>query len=154
MSDTVNLFYGFVFGTILSAADKMGINPLLLGRQSSKILGPMVENLAQQFLGMAPPKTMEEIVKDLEIVGKNFGVFGKEFEWSYSGNNLNIKIVQCPWMEMLKYGKSIGYKACPLCATSVILMGTIEATNIVQVLGINVDNNETVCQLTVKMEPK
>ncbi|MEM3564264.1 MAG: hypothetical protein QXR19_13595 [Candidatus Jordarchaeaceae archaeon] len=154
MSDTVNLFYGFVFGTILSAADKMGINPMLLGRQSSKILGPMVENLAQQFLGMAPPKTMEELVKDLEIVGKNFGVFGKEFECSYSGNNLSMKIVQCPWLEMCKYGKSIGYRACPLCATSVMLMGTIEATNIVQVMGINVDNNEAVCRLTVKMEPK
>ncbi|MBS7249683.1 MAG: hypothetical protein KIH08_03690 [Candidatus Freyarchaeota archaeon] len=153
MSDTVNLFYGFVFGTILSAADKMGINPTLLGRQSSKILGPMLENLAQQFLGMAPPKTIEEFMKDLEIVGKNF-VFGKEFQLSYSGNNLSMKLVQCPWLEMCKYGKSIGYKACPLCATSVMLMGAIEATNIVQVMGVNVDNNETVCQLTVKMEPK
>jgi len=154
MSDTVNLFYGFVFGTILSAADKMGINPMLLGRQSSKILGSMVDSLAQQFLGMAPPKTMEELLKDIEIMGKNFGVFGKEFELSYSGNNLNIKIVRCPWLELCKYGKSVGYKACPLCPTSIILMGAIEATNIAQVLGTNVDNNETVCQLTVKTEQK
>ncbi len=154
MPDVINFFTALIYGTILSAADRIGINPMLLGRQSSQILGPMIENLAQQFIGMAPPKDMEELKKDLEMFGKNTGVFGKEYEWNNSGNCFSAKVVECPWLEMAKYGKSIGYKACPLCGITIILLGAIEAMGLSQVVGINVDNDETVCKLKLATERK
>jgi hypothetical protein len=154
MQDLKDFLTGLVFGTILSSADKMGINPMLLGRQSSKVLGPMIGNLAQQTINKNPPKTMEELVKDLETFVKGSDIFGKGFELNYSGNTFSMKINECLWLEMCKYGKTIGYKACPLCSTMIIMMGLIEAMGISQVVGINVDNNEATCELKMAMEQK
>ncbi|WXG39390.1 MAG: hypothetical protein WED07_00915 [Candidatus Freyarchaeum deiterrae] len=152
MSNIIDFFTGLVFGTILGSADKMGIKPMLLGRQSSKVLGPMIGSLAQQFIGKEPPKNMPELVRDLETLGKSTGVLGKEFELSYSENKFSMKIKECPWLEMAKYGKSIGYNACPLCASSIIMMGAIEGMGLSQVIGINVENKDTICQLKLGTE--
>lgn len=154
MSDTMNLFNGLVFGTILSSADKMGINPMLIGRQSAKILAPMIDGLAQQFLGLPAPKNMEELLKELEILGKNFGVLGKEFELNYTENKIELKVVECPWKEMSKYGKSIGYKACPLCVIEIMLMGAIEGAGLSQIFGFNLENSEATCKIEAALEQK
>lgn len=132
----------------------MGINPILLGRQSAKILAPLITSLAQQLLGMPAPKNMEELLKELEIFGKKFRVLGKEFELNYSGNIFKTKIVECSWKEMCKYGKSIGYKACPLCIAMIMLMSVIEAMGLSQVFGFNLDNNDSVCEIKLTLEQK
>jgi hypothetical protein len=154
MSDLNDMFNGIVFGTILSSADKIGINPVLLGRQASKVLAPLIENFAQQFLGVSAPKDMNELVKDLEIFGKKFGVLGKEFELSYTGDSFKIKSVECPWKEMAKYGKTIGYKACPICVITIMVMATIEAITHSQVFGLKIENNESTCEVKILLEQK
>jgi hypothetical protein len=154
MSDMMDIFNGLVFGTLLSSADKIGVNPILLGRQSAKILSPMIDGLAQQFLGMTSPKNMEELLKYLEMMGQKFGILGKEFELNCTGNIFKLKVVECPWKEMSKYGKSIGYKACPLCVITLMLMGAIEGVGLSQVFGFNLDNNDSVCKIEMTLEQK
>ncbi len=154
MADFKDVLTGLIFGTVLKSADNMGVKPILLGCQSAKVLGPIIATLSQQFIGKAPPKDMNELMTDMETMAKVSGVLGKEFEMSYTGNTVKMKTVECPWLEMAKYGKSIGYKACPLCGIMILLIGAIEFVNTVQVSDVNVDNNETVCQLTVETEQK
>nr|MDO8079413.1 hypothetical protein [Candidatus Freyarchaeota archaeon] len=154
MADMKDFFTGLVYGTILSSADKIGIRPMLLGRQSSKILGPMIGSLAQQFIGKEPPKNMQEFLKVLETIGKDTGVLGKEFELSYLQNKFSLKIKECLWLEMAKYGKTLGYNACPLCGVAVMAMGILEAMNLSQVVGMDVENKDGKCQIKLGTEEK
>lgn len=55
---------------------------------------------------------------------------------------------------MCKFGKSLGYNACPLCGVTIILMGVIEGMGLNKVMSISVDNNETICKLGLEMERK
>ncbi|WXG39392.1 MAG: hypothetical protein WED07_00925 [Candidatus Freyarchaeum deiterrae] len=71
MSELKDFITGLVFGTLLSSADKMGINPMLLGRQASKVLGTLMGNLRHQFIDRDPPKNIEGLLKNLETVGKS-----------------------------------------------------------------------------------
>ncbi|MGQ9722358.1 MAG: hypothetical protein ACUVXA_13665 [Candidatus Jordarchaeum sp.] len=154
MSEFKDFLTGLVFGTILRSADNMGVKPTLLGRQSAAVLGPIINDLAQKFIGKEAPKTREELLTDIETMGKVSGVLGKEFEITHTQNTINIKVVECPWVEMGKYGKTIGYKACPLCGIIVLLMGALEAQNISRVVNISAVNNDTVCELGLEEEQK
>jgi hypothetical protein len=67
----INSFYNaIVFGTLLSAADKIGLKPILLGRQASQILKPIIKNIAKTAIGKDPPKNIEEFLEDIKIIAK------------------------------------------------------------------------------------
>ncbi|MEM3586395.1 MAG: hypothetical protein QXO71_03640 [Candidatus Jordarchaeaceae archaeon] len=154
MSGVRDSLNGLALGIILSAADKIGINPILLGRQSAKLLAPMLSGLVKQFLGVPTLKNMEEFLKELEVFSKNFGVLGKEPELNYTGNILKIKVVECYWKEMSKYGKSMGYKACPLCIAAMMMMSVIEGLGLNQVLGLKSESNGAACEVELALEQK
>jgi hypothetical protein len=153
--NAVALSTSLIFGTLLSAADKMGIKPMLLGRQASKILAPILNLLAKQLHVNGTPSNLKELVKDIENITKSFSsTLGMEIEVNFSGNSYTHKLTNCPYLEMAKFGKSIGYKTCPLCGQMIILMGAFSALDSVEVLDSKVENNENVCTVKILLEQK
>jgi hypothetical protein len=144
-----------IFGTVLSAADKMGIKPMLLGRQASKIMAPIINELSKKLQDKKAPSNLKELVEDLEIINKSLSsIMNYEIETSFSNNCYTEKLTNCAYIEMAKFGKSMGYNACPLCGITIILMGGISALGIAEILDTKVENNENACTLKIFLEPK
>ena len=106
-------FYNaFFFGTLLSALEKMGINPMLITRQTAKILGPQAELLAKDLTGdKDSPATMDELAKLLEQTIQDTKC-ADQVEGKFSGNSFSMKITNCMYQELADYGKSLGYNNC------------------------------------------
>jgi hypothetical protein len=106
----INPFYGAIFfGTILSALDKMGLNPQLISRQASGVLSQLFEGSAKQILGVKRPSTVEELITQIGML-KTSGKTEKP-EHSFSNGVITMKFVNCMYLPLNGYGKSIGYKA-------------------------------------------
>nr|MDO8079417.1 hypothetical protein [Candidatus Freyarchaeota archaeon] len=144
-----------IFGTILSAADKMGIKPMLLGRQASKIIASIFGELSRQIQDKEPASNLEELIKDTENITKSFSsILNVGIEASFSDNCYTEKIIDCPYLEMAKFGKSWGYKACPLCGIMLIMMGSISALGFAEILDAKIENNKNTCVLKILIEQK
>lgn len=144
-----------IFGTILSAADKIGINPMILGRQASKILAPILGELSAQLQVNKIPSNLGELVKEIENVSKKFSSpLGMEVEVDFSGNCYTHRVTNCAYLGMAKFGKSVGYKACPLCGVMIILMGGLSALGTVEILDAKVENDEKICIIKILLEQK
>ncbi|WXG39645.1 MAG: hypothetical protein WED07_02225 [Candidatus Freyarchaeum deiterrae] len=143
----INSFYNAViFGTLLSAADKIGMKPMILGRQASKILKPLIGTLAQKAIGKDPPSNMEELIEAIKEIAKNSGLTeSNNLEMNFSGNCLSVKGTDCMYSEMAEYGKSIGYDACPVCVTGVVLMSIIGALGFGEVIDLKIENSGKTC---------
>jgi len=143
----LNSFYNAViFGTLLCAADKIGVKPMLLGRQAATILKPLLETLAKQALGKKPPSNMEELLTYFKEMGKTGGTSDPEkSETSFSENCLHSKVVNCMYLKMAEYGKSIGYTSCPLCATGILAMSLISALGFGEVSDFKVETSGNTC---------
>lgn len=143
----INSFYNaIIFGTLLSAADKIGLKPVLLGRQASRILKPLIGNLAQMTVGKDPPSNMEELIEDLKTIVKTGGLSEPEnLEMSFSENCLTSKSTDCIYIDMAKYGKSIGYEACPVCVMGIVVMSLISALDFGEVVNFKAESDGNTC---------
>jgi len=143
----INSFYNaIVFGTLLSAADKIGLKPMLLGRQASRILKPLIRDLAKLTIGKDLPSNIEELIEDLKIIVKNGGISDLEkLEMKFSENCLIVKSTDCMYIDMAEYGKSIGYGACPLCVLGIVVMSLIEALGFGYVADFKAETNGKNC---------
>jgi hypothetical protein len=143
----INSFYNaLIFGTLLSAADKIGLKPMLLGRQASKILKPLIGTLTQKTVGKDSPSNMEELIENLKKIAKTGGLAEPDkLEINFSGNCLSVKGTDCMYLDMCEYGKSIGYDACPVCVMAVVLMSIIGALGFGEVLDLKTENSGRTC---------
>lgn len=154
MSEMKDFFNAIVYCNVFIAADKMGVTPVLLGRQAATVLAPVIDGLFKQIVNSDSPKTMEEFVKDIEKVGKDTGLYQIEIMADPSENVHKEKITNCIWTEMAKYAKTLGYKSCPLCGIAVTIMGGIHALGLGEVNRFEAENNENVCILKLEMQQK
>ena len=149
----INPFYGAIFfGTILSALDKMGLNPPLISRQASGVLSQLFEGPAKQILGEKRPSTVEELITQMVKLKTSRPL--ENSEHSYSNGVITMKFVDCTYLPLNGYGKGIGYKACPMCAQALLLSGSLKALNLGEAKDIQVENNENTCVLKLKLAEK
>ncbi|MGQ9721089.1 MAG: hypothetical protein ACUVXA_07180 [Candidatus Jordarchaeum sp.] len=154
MSEMKDFFNAIVYCNVFIAADKMGVTPVLLGRQGATVLAPVIDGLFKQIVGSDPPKTMGEFIKNIEKLGKDTGLYQIEIIADPSENAHKEKITNCIWTEMAKYAKTLGYNACPLCGIAVTIMGGIHALGLGEVNRFEAENNENVCILKLEMQQK
>nr|MDO8079154.1 hypothetical protein [Candidatus Freyarchaeota archaeon] len=147
-----SLYNSIVVCSLLSAADRIGLNPMVLGRQTATVLVPLLGDIFKKTLGKKPPSNMEELVKDIQEMMKDVGLADPERnEVSFSGNQLIMKSSDCFYREMAEFGKTLGYTACPLCALSIFLMGTIKALNLGQISSVKAEYDGTKCTMKLEM---
>lgn len=143
-------------GSLLIALDKIGIKPALLGRQTARVLAPMMSDIAKNYAKREEvAKTMDQFILDFKTATKHINFLDREsFEMNYSGGILSMKVPDCMWLDMLNFGKSQGYKTCALCGVGIITTALISALNLGEVLDIQIDNNEKVCNLKFTISEK
>nr|MDO8080433.1 hypothetical protein [Candidatus Freyarchaeota archaeon] len=149
----INPFYGAIFfGTILSTLDKMGLNPPLISRQASGVLSQLFDGPAKQVLGAKRPSTVEELMTQIEKLKTSRT--SEKSEHSFSNGVITMKFVDCMYLPLNGYGKSIGYKACPMCAQALLLSASLKALNLGGVKDIQLENSENTCVLKLKLAEK
>ncbi|WXG41738.1 MAG: hypothetical protein WED07_13410 [Candidatus Freyarchaeum deiterrae] len=154
MTDVNPYHNAMIFGTMLCALDKMGIKPTLIARQTSAVLAPIIGGLSKQLLGKTLPSNMEEFLPQLQESLKTSGILNPKSEISYSNGVLSSKIIDCMYLTMAGFGKSLGYKACPMCAAALILSSALKAINIAEVVDAQVENKEDTCIFKLKLMEK
>lgn len=71
----INPFYSaMTYGTMLTSLDKMGINPMLVIRQTARLLKPQLGDIARQAIGQTASSKIEELVGQIEQFGNMSGV--------------------------------------------------------------------------------
>ncbi len=144
-----------VYGSLMNALDSIGIKPTLIGRQTSRVLAPMLKGIYQQFTQAEPPKTMDQFLIGYKTAMKVLNILDIErFEVSYSKGVLSVKIPDCMWLDLLNFGKAQGYKACALCSHSIMTTGLISALDLGDVSDIKVENTDSVCNLKFVIQEK
>lgn len=132
MSQPVLYINSLVFGTLLRAADEIGIPPMLLARQTAKVLAVQLAGINKQ-MGLKPTTTFEEFVKTFKNNLKNIPEMAdpERTEVILDGNTVNERIVNCLYLSnMAQYAKDLGYQTCPICVSAVLMMGSFSATGI------------------------
>jgi hypothetical protein len=144
-------------GSLLSALDKIGIKPTLIGRQTARVLAPMINDIAQKYAEAEQvAKTWDQFIVDYKTAIKNnLNVYDREsFEMNYSKGVLSMNITDCMWLDMLNFGKSMGYKTCAFCGASVFTTALIATLGLGDVTDIRVENKEKVCSLKLVIQEK
>jgi hypothetical protein len=143
-----------LYGSVLSALDKIGIKPTLIGRQTSRILAPIVNDISKKFAGEEHAKTMEQFIIGYKTAVKNLNILDIEgFEINYSKNVLSMKVPDCMWLDLANYGKSQGYGACALCGVSIFTTALINI-DLGDVSDVKIENKERVCNLKFVIQEK
>ncbi|WXG42205.1 MAG: hypothetical protein WED07_15810 [Candidatus Freyarchaeum deiterrae] len=143
-----------LYGSVLSALDKIGIKPTLIGRQTARVLTPMVNGISKQFAGDEHAKTMDKFIIGYKAAMKNLNIVDIEnFEIDYSKGVLSMKVPDCMWLDLANFGKSQGYGACALCGVSIFTTALI-SIDLGDVLDIKVENKDKVCYLKLVIQEK
>ncbi len=139
-------YNAIILGMLLSAADKMGINPVLLGRQTSRLLAPMLDDLFEQFIGKSLSSNDSEFLEDIKKIVKIGEISDPEkLELEISANCFTLKLADCMYLDMANYGKTLGHDSCPMCIAGVFMTGLISSLGIGEVLNFEAQNKENNC---------
>ena len=145
-------YAALIYGTLYNALDKVGLNPALIARNASGVLSKMFDSPAKCVLGAKRPSTVEELITQIEKLKTSRPL--EKSENSYSNGIITMKFVDCMYLPLNNYGKSNGYKSCPMCAQSLLISASLKALNLGEVKDIQVENNENTCVLKLKLMEK
>ncbi|MFB0562165.1 MAG: hypothetical protein ACETWM_13260 [Candidatus Lokiarchaeia archaeon] len=132
MSQSVLYINSIVFGTLLRAADEIGLPPMLLARQTAKVLAVQLAGIQKQ-MGIKPHKTFEEFIEFFKNQMKDTPEMAdpEKTEITLDGNTINERIVNCLYLSnMSQYAKTLGYQTCPICVSAVLMMASLNAQGI------------------------
>lgn len=150
----VNPVYNAIcVGIIFSALDKIGVSLPLVARQASELLAPNLNDLLR-LIDMEPPKNLEDVKKIIRDALKYIGEAENEeekvmVEINFSDNALSMDVVNCMYLDMANFGKSLGYGACPMCITAVLLSALINALKAGTTSEVKVENNGNECYIKI-----
>ncbi|WXG41756.1 MAG: hypothetical protein WED07_13500 [Candidatus Freyarchaeum deiterrae] len=153
MTELNSLYNAIAFGTVLTALDKMGVNPSLVARQASRVLAPMMKELGKQISTQTDAKNLKEFISSWDKIMETAQFADpKGTEASVSNNTLYMKLTNCMFNDMANFGKSQGYPACPICIVNLMVISFIGAQGIGEVADSKVENKENVCKLKVSVD--
>ncbi|MEM3587164.1 MAG: hypothetical protein QXO71_07595 [Candidatus Jordarchaeaceae archaeon] len=158
MSAKIDPFIDALFiGTVISALDKLGVNPMLMIRQATSIIASAEASLKGKVDEKPPSlaKNIEEFCKICtELFRPTQTADPDKSEISYSNGIINMKLVDCAYLTMADLGKKLGYKACPLCMQAFMLASTTRSAKIAEVENFQVENNGDTCIAKLKLLEK
>ena len=151
MARTVNpMFNALGLCAVLSSMDKMGVNPNLIARQTSKVLGPVLAEFGKMTLGdkNLHASNMDEFMKGLKMAVSIGGLGDPEsLKVSQSDGACTFTWSDCGLKDMSTAAKLFGYDNCPLCLPGVIVAGLIDVWHVTDFLYVKVEKNGNTCSI-------
>nr|MDO8082884.1 hypothetical protein [Candidatus Freyarchaeota archaeon] len=140
------VYNAIILGILLSAAEKIGINPVLIGRQTSRLLAPLLDSLFKRFIGKTLSLNNGNLLEDIKKIVKTGEISDPEkLELTFSGNCVTLKLADCMYLDMANYGKTLGHDCCPMCIAGVFMTGVLSSLDTGEVLNFKVENKENNC---------
>jgi hypothetical protein len=136
---------------LMTAMDKVGINPGLLSRQTSTAITPIMRGIMENFLGVDQlPKTLNEFFE----MEKSFFKIGnicdaEKMQVTCKDGTSVVKILDCSLKEVANFAKSAGYKQCPMCIVGALTIGSIKAMNLGDIKNFKVEKNGDCCTISL-----
>jgi hypothetical protein len=149
------LIDALIVGTVVSSLDKIGVNPMLMVRQATPIIALLSEASIKEAIGKNLPSTVEEYCKICEEMFRPAQTADPDnSKLFYSNGVINMKVVDCAYLTMADLGKSLGYKACPVCMQGFMLSAFLKAINLAEVEKFQVEYKGDTCFVKVKLIEK
>jgi hypothetical protein len=143
---TINSLYNAkAFGSILASLDNLGLNLALVTRQTSRVFGPLIGQLAKQIRSGEPSKDLKDFAKNWEALMKGTGFADPNSEISVADNVVSMKVINCMYLSMAAFGKSHGYAACPVCILNLGIASLIHNWGTGTVVERSEKNSENIC---------
>jgi hypothetical protein len=109
----------------MSALDKMGIAPDLLGRQTAAALAPVLQNLSKTF--GAPPKNINEYLAMFKVLAGTTGIADSQtMRTEIKDHSCHINLTNCMWQDIAGIAEKAGYKRCPMCIIGTLNIGFLK----------------------------
>lgn len=145
------LYNAICFGTLLSALDKIGVSLPIVARQTSQLLEPLMRDFLKGLIGANDlPKNLREVK---EVIEKLVDVGGiGETKVEVSGNTLTVSGKDCMYIDMSRFGRTLGYPTCPMCVISLMLIALINVSKIGVVTDTIVETNDNECKIKITVE--
>ncbi|MBS7248344.1 MAG: hypothetical protein QXN15_10730 [Candidatus Jordarchaeales archaeon] len=145
------LYNAICFGTLLSALDKIGVSLPIVARQTSQLLEPLMSDYLRGLIGSNDlPKNLHEVK---EVIEKLVSVGGiGETKVEVSDNTLTVSGNDCMYIDMARFGRSLGYNSCPLCVIALMLIALVSVPKIGVVSDTTVTNNGNECCIKITIE--
>lgn len=144
-----------IVGTVVSSLDKMGLNPMLVVRQASRVIVPIIGGILKQAIGANIPSTLEEFCKVCDAMFEPAQTLDPDkSKTSYSNGAIDLNVVDCAYLTMAGLGKSLGYASCPVCVQGFMLSAFLKAINLADVENFQVEYKGDNCMVKVKLVEK
>jgi hypothetical protein len=160
MSQEVLYINAMIFGTLLRAADEIGIQPMLLARQTAKIMAVQLAGIRKQ-VGATSAKTseLEELIEsaknNIKLIPGLADPEKTEIILDKDKNVINERIVNCLYLSNLaQYAKNLGYQTCPICVSAVLMMGVINAQGNYEFTDFKVETKGDTCFIKLELREK
>jgi hypothetical protein len=123
-------------------------------RQATSTIVKAEANM-EDAVGRKGPSTIEEFCKICtEMFRPSQTADPDKSKLSYSDGVITMKVVDCAYLTMAELGKSLGYKACPLCIQAFMLAVFTRAANISEIEKYQVENSGDTCIVKLKLLEK
>lgn len=144
-----------ILSTVMSSLDKMGLNPMLVARQGARIIAPTIGAGLQQTVGSHMPTSLEDHCKVSEDCFKAGQTADPDkTKVSCSDNVITMKVVDCAYLTMADFGKSLGYEACPICVQAFMESALTTAVKIAETESFQVEHSADTCIVKIKLIEK
>jgi hypothetical protein len=145
------LIDALIVGTVVSSLDKIGVTPMLMVRQATSVIAKAKAGF-KEGVDLNLPSDVEEFCKVCtEQFRPSQTADPDKSNLVYSNGVINMKVVDCAFLTMADLGKSLGYKACPLCLQAFMLASTARAAKVAEVENFKVEHNGDTCIVKLKL---
>jgi hypothetical protein len=147
------LFNAVSYYAIMSAMEKMGIDPALLSRQTSHALAPLMKDMCETFLGRNMPKNLPEYFEVEKMLFRMGGVCDPEkVEVALKDRTSTMKLQDCGLQGVNSLAEAAGYPQCPVCMVGAMTIGTLRAMNLAEIKNLDVKRQGNVCSIRLMTE--
>ena len=128
MASTLNSMINAIpYYAMMTALDKMGIAPDLLGRQTSVALKPILQDLSKALASGQMPKNINEFFEMFKaIVGVTSIADADTIRTEVKDRSCHINLSNCMWQDIAGVAEKAGYKHCPMCIIGTVITGFLK----------------------------
>jgi hypothetical protein len=143
------MFNSVIYYAMMSAMDKIGINPALFARQTATAISPIMKHVSTA-LGFKLPESINDFAELLSQFDDMDGVPDqKKTRVTSDKGVITLKICNCAFSDVSGFAESVGYKHCPVCLIGAVSVGLLKALSITETEDLEVQKEGPSCTINL-----
>jgi hypothetical protein len=143
------IFNSIIYFAMMSAMDRIGIDPGLFARQTATAISPIMKTVAGT-LGLKLPESLQDYASlQGEFDQMDDIPESERTKVAFHDGTVTLKIHNCALLDVSNYAETVGYKRCPVCLISAVNIGLLKALRLAETKDFKVEKNGAECTITL-----